>query len=513
MAIVLDWTPVVGADSYIVYRDTAPFDENSLPASLGSVSGTVSRFEDNTIVAGTSYYYRIGAKMSASSKIALSDMVMIVPGTSGGPAPDTTALLRLTFENGTNGNADATDEALTPNTLTWNGAAACDATSPIAGSLDLALNIGGGSSDTITFPNFDITGDFTMEVLYNLDQFAGIYYIDLLSNYNAGTAGSWSFWIDSASGSPPIPYCLDFFIDPGTVRLRGSTAVYLGETGHAAVTRSGNVWSLYVNGVLEKQVTASVSGLIGANANTTIGNLLVGHMDNIRIGSNVRYTSNFEVPTDLDAPIVSLKPIFLSCDGTDGSTAIGDDNHPSETYTVTGDVALTSATAPAGNATSLTRPTSGRVEFGCPRHRFTFGDMDFTIEADIYIASGSAEQTICSMWSNDTDRCWLFGINGSNQLIFYFNSSGSSTKYLAKGSAIPTATWTHAAIVRYGDTLRFYVGGSLVGTDTILGHVKQSTTSPVWALSIENTGSTDGATWQGNIANLKITKGVALYTT
>lgn len=79
MAVKLRWQPRVIADEQRVYRDTVPFDENSLPSVLATLGAQTDEYIDLT-ASGLTYYYRIASVLSSSPEIlSLSNMAVVSP--------------------------------------------------------------------------------------------------------------------------------------------------------------------------------------------------------------------------------------------------------------------------------------------------------------------------------------------------------------------------------------------------------------------------------------------------
>lgn len=94
MSVKLKWINRSTPDSILVYRSTSPFDEASLPTALATIAGTFEEYTDGTVAASTTYYYRLGVKMTAAATILVSELVTIT--TSGSTVA---AQLTLDFAN------------------------------------------------------------------------------------------------------------------------------------------------------------------------------------------------------------------------------------------------------------------------------------------------------------------------------------------------------------------------------------------------------------------------------
>lgn len=136
---------------------------------------------------------------------------------------------------------------------------------------------------------------------------------------------------------------------------------------------------------------------------------------------------------------------------------------------------------------------------------FQFGTGDFTVECWIKTTDGSFD-IINQYTSGGTNWSWLV-VSGS--LYWQNSNAAASLYYIGLGSlpANPTSgSWTHIAITRNAGTLKYWING--VGTASTTA----DSTNYAGSASVVRIGAGYYGDFQGNISNLRVVKGVAVYT-
>src|SRR5690554_3854021 len=78
MKVTLTWDDFnYGVQGFNIYRDTQPIDENALPAPLASLGPDAREYEDDTVVDGATYYYRVSALVDGVEKLAPEQEVTV----------------------------------------------------------------------------------------------------------------------------------------------------------------------------------------------------------------------------------------------------------------------------------------------------------------------------------------------------------------------------------------------------------------------------------------------------
>jgi Concanavalin A-like lectin/glucanases superfamily len=127
---------------------------------------------------------------------------------------------------------------------------------------------------------------------------------------------------------------------------------------------------------------------------------------------------------------------------------------------------------------------------------------DFTIEAWIYPTNVTGTFNLVALGSEATGRYVIYIVNG----VLTSNLYGSGV--VSMGGTISINTWAHIAVVRAGSTIKGYINGTVLGTT-------DANSSSLGNLNPIKIGSdaSGAAVYVGYIDDLRITKGVARYTT
>ena len=210
----------------------------------------------------------------------------------------------LLHMDGTHGGTTFTDES--GKTVTVSGSATTTTSSYKYGTA--AGDFPGGGSDRLSLAAHDDfnlgTGSWTIECWFKTNN-PTVQYMTLIEKDDASfTAGSWTLYLNYASSSAgDIAFATRDFSAIGTPIVYSTSGAFDDNSWHhAAVTRNGNWYMLWVDGVL-KDVETSTTGITDLSTSVYIGNSkyasrgFVGQMDEVRITKGVaRYTTGFTVP-------------------------------------------------------------------------------------------------------------------------------------------------------------------------------------------------------------------------
>ncbi len=187
------------------------------------------------------------------------------------------------------------------------------------------------------------------------------------------------------------------------------------------------------------------------------------------------------------------------------------------TKTITNGIKLGNSNS--GNSVHFNGVVDNRIEIATSAD-FAMGSGDFTWEAWVYhhSSSNTYRRIICTgvSWNADPS-CGLMWDHASHQNKYNFYSwnvdtSGPFLHSAEHATFDGDGLWHHVAVTRSGNTYTIWVDGVSEGTATHSGSFEAAATA---------TGSIGGCfnntnvneCWAGNINDVRITKGQALYTT
>jgi hypothetical protein len=293
-------------------------------------------------------------------------------------------------------------------------------------------------------------------------------------------------------------------VDPTTTTLGTVTA---NQWFHISVYRVGTAIYGSFNGTITTlNANTSASALnntdpyyIGSDSNLSP---YVGYISNLRmvIGSSVYTSSSAPYPT---APLTAITNAQLLLSGT--NAGISDSS-----ATIVGET--------VGNAqvsTAIKKYGSGSMSFDgtgdwllvphSPDINLSTGD--FTIECWINISNTTAARSIVSKGTGSTTGFELYINAAPTLLIFAF---GGSITYSSNYN-LNQNQWYHIAVVKAGTgigNIKMFINGFLIFESATAITTDLSTTAPMYV----GAGRTTGQPLIGYIDDLRITRGVARYT-
>jgi len=328
-------------------------------------------------------------------------------------------------------------------------------------------------------------------------------------------SGSYNFFDGrSTSGQNAITLFLNsdstlsFLNANGTVRISG-TGFRFGAWNHIAVTRTGTSTRLFLNGTqLGSTFTDSssyVSGTnrpaIGAGGFSVGSSPYTGYLAGLQVvkGTAV-YTANFTPPTTPPTAITNTALLLNFTNAGIFDNAMLNDLQTAGNAQVNTTVVKygTGSMAFDGTGDFLSMPNTPNLNFGTE---------NFTIEMWINFNSslgGTFPRVITKGNYQASATWWGILITRSTGLISF--NTGNPDVPTTIGN-LANGVWTHIAVTRSGTTLRTFFNGVL--NQTVTNSVNYESTFDV------RVGSdlTGGENFAGYIDGLRITKGIAVYTT
>jgi hypothetical protein len=300
-----------------------------------------------------------------------------------------------------------------------------------------------------------------------------------------------------------------------TSSVQNSTdTINLNQWNHIAFVYNGSTNRMFVNGVIQATTGALIPPsntagtiYIGRNIDSAAWDF-PGYITDVHVvRGQALYTTNFLPPQTPVKPTTNSQLLLNMND-----IGITDYTRSVDLETV-GDTKIAPESALNGlyysnyfNGSSdyLTVPSSTTLNLS---------SGDFTIEAWVYWSGVNASAEIIDKdgVSGSSYPSYAIAI-GSSKLAFTVGS-GNGTGYIQTitpaSTTFPTNTWTHVAAVKSGTTLTIYQGGINVISATQTGTIIDGAKAVY--IGYQN-GQAAASYWGGNISNVRIVKGTALYT-
>jgi len=384
---------------------------------------------------------------------------------------------------------------------------------------------------------FDGTGDYLSVPSSAATQMGSSNFTTELWVYPKSIATNQCFYVQqdaSVSSSASLSYGI-YCSTAGTITivLAASTTRYdfsstagiisnINQWYHIALTRNGNVFTLYVNGVSVGTTTAAITlntnalDYIGLYANPGANDYQYtnGYISNLRIvkGTAV-YTSAFTPPT---TPLTAISGTsLLTCQ----STTFIDNSTNNFAITVNGDAKpviqnpFTDTVSTASNYSANTFGNSvyfdGTTDYlTTPASSLNQMSGNFTVELWAYPTSIPAQVGLVGINNTASSGGANFGLYLETNRNITFFVAGNATTYSSTNTPITIGAWNHIAFVRSGSTNTVYVNGISVLTNSATPSWSGTPVITVGRLFGDNTG----VAFYGYLSNARVVKGQALYT-
>jgi len=397
------------------------------------------------------------------------------------------------------------DDSTNAYTITRNGDTSVQRFSPFSPSTAYSTSVIGGSG------YFDGTGDYLTLAANNAFAFSGDFCIEFWAYKTSNTPGNYDVVFGTGDSGTGVN---GYFVELSSTRgflLAANNAVVLSYAmnpntaawNHYAVTRSGSTLRLFVGGVVVASATYSTS--LPSTVAVRVGgtdNTFFGYLSDVRVvkGSAV-YTTTYTLPT---APLTAITNTSLLTSFTNAAII---DNAMMNNLETVGNAQLSTSVKKYGSA-SIYFDGSGDWLFAPKTADMVIpASSTFTMECWAYLTG-----------AQNTFRMLVSEANGNSSRYLSINSAGieaqfggSSGTAVASNYIFTLNIWYHIALVRNGTTVSIYINGQ-----------SQSVSNPTQTnaffdvgtgMYIGRWGGSPSYEWPGYIDDLRITKGVARYTT
>lgn len=396
-----------------------------------------------------------------------------------------------------------------------------------------------GVGDRATLPISEVgnlqSGDFTIEAWVFPLLLSGVRpFVAQCSQVSGVVNNSWYF---GANGT-----ALDLFFGPNSIAgslLSGGTLV-VNKWQHVAVTRQGNVFRSFINGVQVSTATFAGVGTAQPALPLQLGNYYSssgtfpatgvndynGYMDQLSIRQGVAlYTANFTPSRRYDpqrdefftygaTELYSRHSLLITADNL-ASGSVDIRNQVTGTAgVITGSLAVSTAQKKYGTG-SLSLPA------GTARMVIPFADVpsvlsgDFTIEAWVYPTDITGYRVVLAQWQQTTGGGGFSLAINAGKPYFAFGAFNENAGLVVGANNIIANQWQHMAVTRSGDVFRLYVDGVEVANATSATQRAPLSINYVVGNLYGPSGTLPGSgisDYAGFIDEIAITPGKAKYT-
>lgn len=389
-----------------------------------------------------------------------------------------------------------TNTATTAKTVTVGGNTSVQVFSPFAPTAAYsAATVGGsgyfdGSGDYLTTPTssqFTAAGDFTISCWFMLQSFAASSYV-VGGNWSAGTSDEWLIQIQNNGAIRFLTSADSTFSSSGVVSLNQWTFF--------SATRSGSTVTVQVNGTTVRTYTKSDT-LGSATKSINIGQQPGNNWPFLGYITDFRLVSGSAITTIPTSPLTAISGTGLLCNFTNAGIF---DNTAKNVLETVGNAQISTSVKKFGTG-SLAFDGTGDYLVLPPSPNLAFGTGDFTIE--FWLNSSDGNANLIGITTNASGN-WNLVLAGSS--LYWQNQYSQANLYNRSATSILDGNWHHIAITRSSGTSRMFFDGVVQGASV------SDTTSYVSAHNMQIGSSGVYGDLNGYIDDLRITKGIARYT-
>ncbi len=266
-------------------------------------------------------------------------------------------------------------------------------------------------------------------------------------------------------------------------RIDGSAALPINAWTHVAVTLSGNVGTLYVNGAQEGQNTNLTlnPARLGRTTNNWIGQSqfpdphLNGRIDDFRIYQCALNPAEIQSLFNSAGPLATLSPtstpqppqtaiVWYKFDETDGATAIDSSGNNQHALLINGPSWVAGQ---RGGAVDL----DGVDDYVSLPGGVVSQLTDFTIATWVKLDTISNWQRIFDFGDNTIVYMFLTPKNPSTDVVQFgitTGGKGQAEQQIDGAAPLPVEAWTHVAVTLSGKVGTLYINGVQEGQNTDL---------------------------------------------
>ena len=275
---------------------------------------------------------------------------------------------------------------------------------------------------------------------------------------------------------------------------------------HIAVTRSGNTYTGFVNGVATSLGTSASAPGTGtslfAAGVSIVGTpyYVTGYMSGLRvINGTALYTTPF-VPPVLPPTAIANTSLLLNATNSGIYDATGQN-----VLETVGNAQVSTAVKKWGTSSVYFDGSGDYLVIPTTNAPCQFGTADFTIEAWIYSTSIANQQMILS------NRIAATGTTNFGLQIYQskVRMGNQNVDYLIGTITLSSNTWYHVAVSRVSGTFRLFINGVLDVANTSSQNMSSNS---ITVCGGDGTYSPTSYPFIGYIQDLRITKGVGRYS-
>lgn len=418
----------------------------------------------------------------------------------------TTALITPT-DNGYTSNKVFRDSSGNNHTITANGDATQNTFSPYRyggystyfdGSGDY-LNCGNDAS--LSFG----TGEFTIECWIYRTATSGTYQAIISANDASGAGAHMGFFAHSSNNT------ISLYSSNSNLYTTSNT-ISSNTWHHICATRnSSNVLKIYIDGTEGYSGTVTDSFNTGANGFnvgqdvSSSNGVFAGYIADVRLVKGTAITPSSGGPTERLTAVTNTS--LLTCH----LPYIADGSTNAHSITVNGNT-KTEPFGPYDYQEYEASTHSGSAYFdgsgdylGVPDNSDFDFDGDFCVELWLYREGDTSGtyQSIIGGNGNGVNGWTIYITNSTNALQFFFSS------FLLSGGTVIDKQWNHVAVTRSGTSLQMFLNGKVVDSATNSTTFTDSSGGGGTRIGYDFAGN---GYYQGNIADVRVVKGSAVYT-